>query len=552
MNTAEEGVQVLVVGAGPSGLTMAAELARHGVSCRIVDRSSGPTTLSKATGMQARTLEVLRDMGVVEEILAAGHLSHGVNLYAPGKHLLRFTYDDLDSPYRYMLNIPQSDTEQILGRLVARLGVRVEWDTEVTTVAQDDDGVTATVSLPGGGSETVRASWVVGCDGAHSIVRHTFDIPFAGETYPQWFALADAGLDWSLGDSELHGFIHPDGVFFVIPMPAGRFRLIVESAERTGGEEPTLEDFQAALDQRGPGGATITDPGWMTSFHVNSRRAARHRAGRAFIAGDAAHVHSPAGGQGLNTSIQDSYNLAWKLALVEKGLASPDLLDSYEAERAPVAKAVLRFTNVITKVLTLQSSVEQSIRNHVMPLLGSLHGVQHQMATQDAELDITYRRSPVVAEHHGHGLHAGFGGGPHAGDRAPDAGPLLGADGPRGQLFDVLGGARHTLLLFPDARGATWPALGEVARSMEDRYPGMINVVVIAPPGGVPGDGLPQTTTVLADAEGAVAARYHAGAGGLYLVRPDGYIGYRDQPADAGRLQAYLEALLSGALARRR
>lgn len=538
MATATTDAQVLVIGAGPSGLTMAAELARHGISCRIVDKGEGPTPLSKATGMQARTLEVLRDMGVVDEILAAGHVTHGVNLYAPGKQLLHFTYDQLDSPYQFMLNIPQSATERILGGLVARLGLTVEWGTEVTDIVQDDDGVTSTLRTPDGGQETVRTSWLVGCDGARSVVRQTFDIPFTGETYPQWFALADARLDWSLGNSELHGFIHPDGVLFVIPMPDDRFRLVLESPERSGDEQPTIEDFQAAIDKRAPEGSTVSDPGWITAFHVNSRRAAHHRVGRAFIAGDAAHIHSPAGGQGLNTSIQDSYNLAWKLALVEKGLADERLLDSYEAERAPVAKAVLKFTDVITKVLTLHNSAEQSVRDHVMPLLGALHGVQHNMANQDAELDVSYRRSPIVAQHHHHTSP----GGPHAGDRAPDAGPLKAGDGTSARLYDLFGAGRLTLVLFPGGH-----PVDELVRAAQERCGDLVRVVAVLPPGSAL-EGLPAGVEAFVDEEGLVAGRYHAANGALYLIRPDGYVGYRCQPPDAGRLGAYLDGLLAGSV----
>lgn len=543
VNDARPDLPVLVIGAGPTGLILAAELIRHGTTCRIVDKAAGPTPLSKATTVQARTLEMLHDMGIVDQALSAGSKSHGVNIYHGTNRLLHVSYDDVDSPYPFLLNIPQSTLEQVLGKHVADLGLEIEWQTELVGFTQDAEGVTATLRHADGLEETVRAAWLVGCDGAHSVVRHTLNIGFAGHSYSQWFGLADVTLHWGLQHNELHGFVHPKGLFFAIPLPGEeRFRVVMESEEPPVGTDLTLADFQAALDQRGPGNATLSDPGWITPFKVNARRADKYRVGRAFIAGDAAHIHSPTGGLGLNTGMQDGYNLAWKLALVIHGLADPTLLDSYEVERIPVADAVLRLAAGLTTMLTLTNPVSQQLRNHLMPMLSGINAVQHQIAVEDAQLNITYRNSPIVSEyHHERFGHMRFAGGPRAGDRAPDVSLLQTTDGSTVRLYDVLRGAHHTLMLFggPAPKAENWQDLNAIAQALQGHQAGTMKMYIIVDGADTP-NGLVGDHHVLLDTEGAAHHRYQADLPALYLIRPDGYIGFRSRPADQTALTTYL------------
>jgi len=543
VNNTHPNPPVLVVGAGPTGLILAAELNRHGVTCRIIDKAEGSTSLSKATTIQARSLEMLDDMGILDKFLAVGSKSHGVNIYHGNDRLLHVSYDDLDSPYPFLLNMSQSTIEKILGEHVTSLGLQIEWQTELVSFTQDDEGVTALLRHADGQEETVRTSWLVGCDGAHSVVRHALKIEFAGHSYSQWFGLADVTLHWNLRHDELHGFVHPTGLFFAIPLPGEeRFRVVMEAEEPPTGSDLTLADFQAALDQRGPGNATLSDPGWMSPFKVNARRAEKYRVGRVFIAGDAAHIHSPTGGLGLNTGMQDGYNLAWKLSLVIRGLADQALLDSYEAERIPVADAVLKLAGNLTTMLTLTNPVSQQLRNHIMPMLSGINAVQHQIAVQDAQLSITYHNSPIVTEyHHERFGHARFAGGPKAGDRAPDAGPLQTADGSAVRLYDLLRGVHHTLVLFggpaPDA--ASWQHLTEIAQNLNSRHGDLMQVVIIVDGASVPAE-LAAHPGVLLDTEGAAHHRYQADLHKLYLIRPDGYIGFHSRPADHTALTTYL------------
>jgi hypothetical protein len=427
--------------------------------------------------------------------------------------------------------------------MVTRLGLEIEWRTELVGFTQDADGVTATLRHADGQEETVRAAWIVGCDGAHSVVRHTLNISFAGHSYSQWFGLADARLHWGLRHDELHGFVHPTGLFFAIPMPGEeRYRVVMEAEEPPVGTELTLADFQAALDQRGPGNATLSDPGWITPFKVNARRAEKYRVGRAFIAGDAAHIHSPTGGLGLNTGMQDAYNLAWKLALVIRGFADPALLDSYETERTPVADAVLRLAGQLTTMLTLTNPMSRQLRDHLMPVLSGLGAVQHQVAVQDAQLSITYGSSPIVSEyHHERFGHMRFAGGPKAGDRAPDTGLLQPANGSAVRFYDLLRGVHHTLVLFggPEPDAARWQHLAAIAQTVREQQGDMIQVYIIVDGATVPHE-LVWDTGVLLDTEGAAHHRYQADLPNLYLIRPDGYIGFRSRPADQTALTTYL------------
>jgi hypothetical protein len=293
------------------------------------------------------------------------------------------------------------------------------------------------------------------------------------------------------------------------------------------------------MEVRGPGDTTVSDPGWMTAFHVNARVAGQHRVGRVFIAGDAAHIHSPVGGQGLNTSVQDAHNLAWKLAHVVNGDADESLLDSYDAERAPVAQSVIKMTNGLTRVLTLDNVAAQHVRNFVMPLVGHIHAVTRQISEQDSEIVVNYQHSPIVGEfRNGQFGHQRFAGGPRPGDRAPDVRPLVLPNGAGDRFFDAIRNVTwHTLLLF-EGEGpsdATRQELAEMAAEAEGMYPGRLRAYVVA---AEPGDGR------IGDPNGQLHERYHADDPCLFVIRPDGYIALRGRPPELESLRRYLDQIL--------
>jgi 2-polyprenyl-6-methoxyphenol hydroxylase-like FAD-dependent oxidoreductase len=544
---------VLVVGAGPVGLTMACELRRHGVACRVVERLDVPTDKSKALGVHARTLECLTFAGIADRFVAAGNKMHGTNVYADGKRVAHVSFDDIASRYPYVLLLAQNETERLLAERLAELGGAVERGTELTGFTQDDDCVTATLARAGGKAETARFAWVVGCDGAHSAVRKSLGLPFEGVPYEESFALGDLRVDWSVPDDEVHAYLSAEGGVVCFPFGRdGRWRVIAECDAK----EPTVEDFERLLRARGAPSAKLSEPRWLASFRIHRRIVPRYRSGRAFVAGDAAHIHSPIGGQGMNTGMQDAINLAWKIALVQTGAASPRLLDSYDTERRPVAAQTLSGTDMATRALTLRNPVAREIRDRVMTLLSGLELVQRRMLTTASEIGVGYRSSPIVAERRAPlgratvGKRVGeqptvgdwldFGAGPRAGDRVPD----VAVEGER-CLFDLLCHTKHTLLLF-DGAAATpegYRSLAAIARRVGERRSPGIDAWIVVPRAERPRE-LAEERVVL-DPQGALHACFGAGAECLYLVRPDGYVGFRSQPADGEALEAYLTRLMS-------
>ncbi len=561
----------LVVGAGPTGLFLASELARHGMSCRLVDQSERPSEWSKALGVHARTLEILDLVGLGPEVLERGKPVRGISFYGANGSARRFAHvelEDLDTPYPFVLGLPQSETERILAAHAARLGVPIERGVRFAALTQHEDGVEAELELPGGTTAKASARWLIGCDGAHSTVRKALGLPFRGASREQDFALADVRLAWDRSEDEAHVFFSPDGVLAAIPMAwlgrgepgqGGWWRLIADRPGLVPGGDaprPGREALLAILRRRGAREAALLDAGWTTCFHVHRRIVPRYRAGRVFLAGDAAHVHSPVGGQGMNLGMQDAYNLAWKLALVDAGAGRPQLLDSYERERRPIAAATLIGTDLATRVITLKSPITRELRDRLASLLSGIEPVERRLTRMVSELDLAYRRSAIVREdrtplrrvhlaHHPEreapdlGAWIDFGAAPAAGERAPDV-----SFGPPGQplrLFDVLRGTRHVLLLFEGIHATAdgLAHLGRIAAEVEHDHGEHIAVHLVAGREDAAWSG-----SVLPDPARTLHARYGAAAECLYLVRPDGYVGYRAQPADAKKLARYLGRVL--------
>jgi 2-polyprenyl-6-methoxyphenol hydroxylase-like FAD-dependent oxidoreductase len=532
-------IPALIVGAGPTGLTLAAELARRGVPCRIVDRAAGPATESRALGVHARTLEVWDVMGIVQEALSRGVRCAGISVHNGAKTLAELRMSGLESPYPFALLLPQSETERILNGLVARLGAPVERETELLALTQDEAGVTARLRSASGGEETVRAQWVVGCDGAHSTVRKAIGLSFDGTTYEQHFALADARLDWSLGADHIRLFPSAEGMFAVFPLLDGIQRLLADVDPAPDGSPaplPDLAGFQAILDRRGPGEGRITDPQWISGFRCHLRQSSRYRVGRTFLCGDACHIHSPMGGQGMNTGIQDAYNLAWKLALTAQGKAAPALLDTYEPERHAIGQQVLHLTDRLFKMGSMKHPIARAVRNTMVPVVTRQQQLQHMMALRISQIGLTYRGSDSVEE------------GPAIGSRWPAAAPAPGdrmpdtlfqaADGKPVRAFELLRDPRYLLLVLSGERAGADGARRAlaVAEGAAGRYGDRVQACCVA------GDHLPTTVSArgLQDLGFTLHRRLGLHVDGLYLIRPDGYVAFRCAPVDGTALGAYL------------
>lgn len=381
---------VLVVGAGPTGLVLGAELARRGVEVRVVDARPERSPYSRAYGIHARTVEFLDAMGLADAALARGVRTTGANVYERRTHLFKARMGHIESRFPFLLSLPQFITEELLeGRLEA-VGGRVERGVALERLRATGDGVVATLR-DGDREEWVHASYIVGCDGAHSTVRQELGVSFDGESYPEDWMLADLHVDWDLTYDELHGFVTPQGYVSFNPRVGERaFRLVFDvTGTPLAGREATGAEVQGVLSDRGLPGQLLGDLSWSSPFRTHRRIARVFRRGRVLLAGDAAHIHSPIGGQGMNAGMADAWNLGWKLALVLAG-ANPVLLDTYEAERRPIARRILANTNRANWMLTGRSAPRRLLLRTVGGLLGRAGSIVDQMTTATSGVTIAY------------------------------------------------------------------------------------------------------------------------------------------------------------------
>ena len=386
MSTLPATTDVLIAGAGPTGLALACTLAAEGVSFLLVERLAEGANTSRAAVVHARTLEVLEELGVADRLRAAGQIVPRFTLRDRDRVLATLSFDRLPTRYAYTLMMPQEITEGVLLDRLRELGADVYRPFTLSDVRQDADGVAVTVAADGQPPQAVRARYVAGTDGMHSTVRERAGIGFTGDRYEHSFVLADVRMNWPLRADEVMLFVSPDGLVVVAPLPGGRHRIVATVDEAP--EHPGIADVQHLLDTRGPatGSVRVHEIVWSSRFRVHHRLADRYRAGRILLAGDAAHVHSPAGGQGMNTGIQDGVALGHALAAVIGGRADERQLDSYERTRRPVAARVVAFTDRMTRMATLRTPRSRAARNAMIRLIGRMPPVRRWLAAELAGL----------------------------------------------------------------------------------------------------------------------------------------------------------------------
>jgi 2-polyprenyl-6-methoxyphenol hydroxylase-like FAD-dependent oxidoreductase len=530
--------QVLVVGAGPTGLAFAAVCLRLGLSVRLVEKKSGPSITSKAIGLQYRVSEILACMGVADRFLRRSGSPTTVNMYAQSRRLvsLQFKTEGHESGCGAFqprpLMIAQSETEEILGDVVRERGGDIEWNTELTGLTQNAERVVAQLRLPDGTEQFAACDWLVSCEGAHSIARNAIGAEFAGKTYPLAFVMADVELRGAIAPGENHVWMHPDGSFAALPFPQkDRWRLFVEVTRqpRRSSANVDLAMIRELMKERiGDIALHIDNPTWISPFGINCRLVDRYRRGRVLLAGDAAHIHSPTGGQGIATGIQDAINLAWKLARVIAG-APADLLDTYEHERRAHAEEVLHETNRTTSIFFAPTPFARILRDGiVLPLLRSAW-VQRRMFAKLSQLHVHYRRSRLSRDDRPlWSLHTGL----RPGERAPDFLLRHHAGTPRTSLFELLSSGRPLALVSP----------GEAACVRIDALLALLGSFsvegwIVVDPQTAPWQG---HSRALTDTHRELERLYGLRGEFLCLIRPDDHIGLIQAPIDETALRAYL------------
>jgi 2-polyprenyl-6-methoxyphenol hydroxylase-like FAD-dependent oxidoreductase len=494
---------VLIVGAGPTGLVLALWLTRFGVRVRIIDRVAEPGTTSRAVAVQARTLEFYRQAGFSQAVVDAGVQVEGINLWARNTKAVRVPVGSLGkgmSPFPYPLIYPQDAHERFLIERLNELGVQVERPSELVRFDQRDDSVSAVIKRADGSEETFESAYLAGCDGSHSIVRETIGAGFPGGTYSGVFYVADVVGTGPAANDELHIGLDDADFMLVLPMRgAGHVRLI--GPAKWGDDRPqhelTFDDISQRVIQNLK--LDITTVNWFSTYRVHHRVASKFRDRRAFLVGDAAHVHSPVGGQGMNTGIADAVNLAWKLAAVMRGDSPETLLATYETERIGLARRLVATTDRIFTFITKRGPIARWVRTRLVPRIAPfmfrIPSVRRALFRIVSQTGINYRQSA---------LSVGATGNLRGGDRLPWV--ELDADSDNFAPLALLKWQVHVY--------------------------------------GKPGAGVADTCTTLGLSLHEFAwrgemARAGLQKGALYLIRPDGYIGLADSAGDPQRLRDY-------------
>jgi 2-polyprenyl-6-methoxyphenol hydroxylase-like FAD-dependent oxidoreductase len=510
---------VLIVGAGPTGLMLANQLARRGVRHRLIDRHGGPARETRALGVQARTLEIYQKLGIVARALELGTPGRGANLWADGVLKGHVPLGDAGreiTPYPYILILGQDDNERIMGERLRALGGAVEWNTELVALEQRADRVVATLKRPDGTTHTVEAAWVAGCDGAKSAVRELNAIDFPGAPYEHVFFVADVEMSGTMVPDEVNVYLWKSGFHLFFPMKgADHWRIVgILPPELRGRDDVTFDAVVPSI--RGEAGSALAFKAcsWFSTYRIHHRAAAAFRKGRCFVLGDAAHIHSPVGAQGMNTGLQDAYNLAWKLALVAQGKADAALIDSYAAERMPVARRLLRSTDEGFKFIVSDSAIAGLMRTQVVARVAgfamTFRRVQLAAFRTVSQTGIEYRKGPLSDGTLPDDA-------PQAGDRFPWLTLALRSGGAVEDLFATLDDTRFHLLAFGQPLPAGLPDLGELLQAH-----------------AVPTDA----------ANEAALARAKIPLPSFYLIRPDGYVGLCGSTLDAESVDSWFRETL--------
>jgi 3-(3-hydroxy-phenyl)propionate hydroxylase len=538
--------EIVIIGAGPVGLTLASELKRHGVEARLVDKRPEPQPHPNAAIVHVRTLEILAAMGAVDGFLREGYSFPGLHVRAFGQQIGFIDVRGIDSPYPGPVTLPQNITERLLTENLRRLGGSIERGVEAVGIELSAGEVRLRLKhADGRPEETATAKWVVGCEGSASLTREALKIDFPGERYPgKEFLQADTKVRWSFPHGYGYQFVAPEYVLLFFPYDAvGHYRIICARDDRDPANKnpPTLEEMQGIVQAVADPAAELYEPVWLNRFRSGHRLAGKFREGRAFLAGDAGHVHIPIGGQGMNYGMHDAFNLGWKLAAVAKGEARAALLETYETERHATDEKLIRATDLAFHLMMRpRGAIAETAIKSIGPLLLGTDLLQGPLRQLLAEVTVAYPESSLSEDHEGsHG--------PRAGDRAPDALIVQMSDRSTKRLFELFSVPRWTLLLFaghkptPDEIEGLERGCSPLSRRYGARL--VVHLILCSdPPVPVHAN---WAADVLMDRQRYAHDKYGvAGTPCLYLIRPDGYIGFRGGADCQASLISYLDRFL--------
>ena len=527
--------EVLIVGAGPTGLMMGCQLARFNIPFRIIDKNQDRSKESRAFGVQAKTMEIFQNLGIISEFLKKGVIGKEIDFYSNGKQRFKFNLNNIkveDTPFPFLLYLPQSETEQILINYLEANHITIERQVELTSFNQTNDMIEVNVKNIGNNqNEKIQCRYIIGCDGAHSRVRQILEIPFVGAMYTQEFVLADVSLKWPFSKNKFTIFTDKAGIFIYIPIDAEKNmnRLMMAAMDpsllKSTEETPSIEEIEKFAKQVTHSDVEIKNSNWISRFKLHHRAVKQYQKGSAFLAGDAAHIHSPVGGQGMNTGIQDVTNLAWKIASVLKYNSPKELLDTYQIERQRIGEVLVNTTDRIFGMLIKSGFFIRLIRLYVFPIIMNILTkcvkFNRRVFLFASESNIHYHENLFISELQDGGDHKFFAG-PKAGFRAPDASIF------NSTLFELIRIKPNNILIFQNQNSAE---LEKKLQTLEQIHPDLIAVHKF----------------IYSSELKTFFDRYglSPGSSATYFIRPDGYIGFRSFGKELDGIRAYLNKLYS-------
>lgn len=518
-------IPVLIVGAGPTGLMMGCLLARYGIPFRIIDKKSEPTPSSNATWIQTLTIELLSHLNLAEKFFKISNPCNALHFYVDGHSIGKISLQGIDSLYQYVLLLPQSETEKILTQDLVERKIPIERSTQLVAVKQSKNLVTAEVKSADGNKEMITTRYLIACDGANSTIREKCKMFFPGEDLTEQFVVADAIIESYMSKDELHGFFSQGEIFAAFPLGTNRYRITANLHLPVSRKHYYKNEIIEMAQERAHGAYYIKDVSWISTFWIHGKIIKQMRKGLIFFAGDAAHIHSPLGGQGMNTGLQDVYNLAWKIAAVLQGQAKPSLLNSYHAERYPVIKKIVKNNNTYTKLMIAEKTFSKKLAGMIKKINKPNHSLAKKIAMELTQLNIQYLRSPIIKYNQSKSDFI------KPGQHAPNVKIT-----DKRTLYECLDNTKHNILIFSGlAKKNNLSALIELKNMLDKNFSDTVKTHIIS---------LENTSQAIHDLNSKLHQYYNATKAHVLILRPDHYIAYSSSTLAFPLIKKFLKKYL--------